>query len=76
MQAAGADAIELNHLRASERRIGDYGVEEQDYCELVKQLKSSVKVPVAVKLSQFSHSPFRPTSVRGRRGRLVLFNRF
>lgn len=53
MQEAGANAIELNlYGLVTDPTISSSQV-EQDYCELVSQVKASVTVPVAVKLSSF-----------------------
>jgi dihydroorotate dehydrogenase (fumarate) len=54
MQQAGADAIELN-LYAVETDQGRSGQEvEEGFCELVRLVKSSVHVPVIVKLSPWT----------------------
>jgi dihydroorotate dehydrogenase (fumarate) len=78
MEQAGADAIELNIyaiVTDPRRRGGDV---EQSYCELVRQVKACVKIPVAVKLSHFFSAPAnmgRQLEEAGAGG-LVLFNRF
>ena len=78
MQEAGANAIELNlYGLVTDPTISSSQV-EQDYCELVSQVKASVTVPVAVKLSQFFTAiPYmaRRLSEAGADA-LVLFNRF
>lgn len=53
MENAGASALELNiyDVVADPKRTS-FEV-ESDYCALVKQVKSSVSIPVAVKLSPF-----------------------
>ncbi len=78
MQEAGADAVELNLYGViTDPEISGSQV-EQDYCELVSQVKGAVTIPVAVKLSPF----FTAISYMARRldeagaDALVLFNRF
>jgi dihydroorotate dehydrogenase (fumarate) len=78
IQQAGADALELNiyhiptDLDLSSARI------EQNYLDILKAVKSSVTIPVAVKLSpfftNFAHMA-RQLEQTGANG-LVLFNRF
>lgn len=54
MEQAGADAIELNiYSIATDPSISGSEV-EQEYIELVRQLKRSIRIPLAVKLSPFS----------------------
>jgi dihydroorotate dehydrogenase (fumarate) len=78
MEQAGADAIELNiYAIAADPRLQSAEVEES-YCELVRQVKACVRIPVAVKLSHF-FSAMANMGMRledaGADG-LVLFNRF
>jgi dihydroorotate dehydrogenase (fumarate) len=78
MEEAGADAIELNtYFLATDPLIAGGEVEKM-YCDLVTELKASVRVPLAVKLSpmftsmaHMAHS-LDQLGVKG----LVLFNRF
>lgn len=78
MEAAGADAIELNiyHLPTDPQVTG--AQVERSYIELVQAVKSSVRIPVAVKLGPF----FSSTANMARQlddakaDALVLFNRF
>ncbi|OFW05797.1 MAG: dihydroorotate dehydrogenase [Acidobacteria bacterium RIFCSPLOWO2_02_FULL_67_36] len=78
MQAAGADALELNfyHVATEERESG--ADVERRLLETVRLVKTSVSIPVAVKLSPFFSSlpnlAHRLDEV-GADG-LVLFNRF
>lgn len=78
MEQAGADALELNlyHL-PTDPRIPGHEVEER-YLEVVRQVSSSVKIPIAVKtgpyFSNLAHMAHRFTQA-GASG-LVLFNRF
>ena len=78
MQQAGADAIELNlyGVPVDPERSG--GSIEQEYCEIVSQVKVGLTIPVAVKLSPF----FTALPYLARRldesgaNALALFNRF
>jgi dihydroorotate dehydrogenase (fumarate) len=78
MEKTGADAIELNvyQLATDEKLSGDKI--EQEAIELLKELKKSVRIPIAVKLSPFysslAHFATKLDGV-GADG-LVLFNRF
>jgi dihydroorotate dehydrogenase (fumarate) len=78
MQEAGANAIELNLYNV----VADPGLTsvrvEQDYCEVVAQVKSAVSIPVAVKLSPFFTSLpyFAQRLEEAGADALVLFNRF
>lgn len=78
MQEAGADAIELNiyHLPTDPEATA-LDVEAM-YLELVREVKSNVSVPVAVKLSPFFTAPVNMARRLDEAGAdaLVLFNRF
>jgi len=78
MEEAGASALELNiyDIVADPERSG-YEV-ESDYCALVKQVKSSVSIPVAVKISPFFTAVANVAKRFDDAGAnaLVLFNRF
>jgi dihydroorotate dehydrogenase (fumarate) len=78
MEAAGADAIELNiyHVAADPRETG--ADVERRLLDAVRQLKWTVQVPVAVKLSPFFSSISNLASELDAVGAdgLVLFNRF
>ncbi|MGB2901771.1 MAG: dihydroorotate dehydrogenase-like protein [Candidatus Acidiferrum sp.] len=78
MQQAGADALELNlyALEIDSSKSSD-DVEDR-YCELVHQVKVSLKIPVAVKLSPFFSSMAHMAKRLDDAGAdaLVLFNRF
>jgi dihydroorotate dehydrogenase (fumarate) len=78
IQQAGADAIELNLYNVIvDPDLSSVRV-EQDYCEIVSQVKGAVSIPVAVKLSPFFTSlPYfaRRLDEAGADA-LVLFNRF
>jgi len=78
IQQAGADALELNvyHVAADAQESGD--AVERRLFDVVKAVKASVTIPVAVKLSPF-YSSVANVAARldglGANG-LVLFNRF
>jgi dihydroorotate dehydrogenase (fumarate) len=78
LEQAGADAIELNtYALATDRGQTSVGIERQ-LIELVSAVTATVKVPVAVKLSQsFTSIPHLVARLEdaGARG-VVLFNRF
>ena len=78
IEQAGADAIELNiYYIPTDPKLSANQIED-NYIRLVKEVKQSVKIPVAVKLSPF-FSNLAALAGRleeaGARG-LVLFNRF
>lgn len=78
IEQAGADGIELNlyALETDPLRTGEEI--EASYCDLVGQVKSSVRIPVAVKLSPNFTSIANMAKRLDRSGAdaLVLFNRF
>jgi dihydroorotate dehydrogenase (fumarate) len=78
MEEAGADAIELNiYSIATDPAISGSEV-EQGYIALVRHLKRSIRIPLAVKLSPFFSAPAN-MGVRfdeARADAIVLFNRF
>ena len=78
MEEAGADAIELN-IYSITTDPGVSGREiEQGYIDLVRHLKHSIRIPLAVKLSPFFSAPVN-MGVRfdeARANAIVLFNRF
>jgi len=78
VQQAGADALELNiyYLATDPFQPGE--VVERNYIEVVKTVKSQVKIPVTVKLSPYFSNlanMARRLDQAGAAG-LVLFNRF
>ena len=78
IQQAGADALELNvYFMATEPSVSGETLERRTL-DLVKAVKSAVKLPVAVKLSPyFSALPHFARSLEGAGAdALVLFNRF
>ena len=78
MEEAGADAIELNIYSISTDPGIPGGEVEQGYVDLVRHLKHSIRIPLAVKLSPFFSAPanmgvrFDEAHADG----IVLFNRF
>lgn len=78
IEEAGADALELNVYYISTDPSLSGAELEDNYIELVRNVKSQIKIPLAVKLSPFftalPNLANRLTSA-GARG-LVLFNRF
>ncbi len=78
MQAAGADAIELNvyFIPADMNLDGDRV--EQTYLNILKAVKGAVKIPVAIKLSPFFSNMANMAKRLDQAGAdgLVLFNRF
>ena len=78
MEQAGADAIECNIYKiASDSTVPPAEV-EQDYIEILKAVKSAVKIPVAVKLSPFFTNMAHMAQQLDQAGAdgLTLFNRF
>ena len=78
LEAAGADALELNTYSLATDPTIPSGEVEQGLIDLVAQVKRSVTIPVAVKLSpQFTTIPYlaRQLEAAGADA-LVLFNRF
>lgn len=78
MEEAGASALELNVYALATDPGRPAAEVERTYCDLVRQVKGSVRIPVAVKLSHFfSALPnmARQLDEAGADG-LVLFNRF
>ncbi|GAB4504197.1 MAG: dihydroorotate dehydrogenase-like protein [Anaerolineales bacterium] len=78
MQDAGADAVELNmyYLSADPNLSGQEL--EDSYVDLVSEVKASLKIPLAVKISPFVTSlpNFARRLVTAGADGLVLFNRF
>jgi dihydroorotate dehydrogenase (fumarate) len=78
MEQAGADAIELNLYSMETDPHKSSDAVEDRYCELVRQVKASLQIPVAVKLSPFFSSMAHMAKRLDDAGAdaLVLFNRF
>ncbi|HEY3284786.1 MAG TPA: dihydroorotate dehydrogenase-like protein [Armatimonadota bacterium] len=78
MEQAGADALELNVYYIPTDLALDGAAVEQTYVDILKVVKASVSIPVAVKLSPFFSNMgnmARRLDEAGADG-LVLFNRF
>ena len=78
IEEAGADALELNmYYIATEMDITSSDIEETQV-ELVAEVKSAIKIPLAVKISPFVTSlpNFAKRLVEAGADGLVLFNRF
>ena len=77
-ESAGADAIELNLYQLATDPTVSADQVEADMLETVRHVASSVKVPVAVKISAFHTSPAQFTVALEHAGAagVVLFNRF
>jgi dihydroorotate dehydrogenase (fumarate) len=78
IEQAGADALELNiYYIPTEIQLSGQAIEQQ-YVEIVRAVKSTVKIPVAVKLSPFFSNMANMAKKLDDAGAdaLVLFNRF
>ncbi|MBN1372337.1 MAG: dihydroorotate dehydrogenase-like protein [Anaerolineaceae bacterium] len=78
MEEAGADALELNtYYLSTDTELTSQEL-EQNYVDLVKVVRSQVKIPVAVKLSPFFTAlpNLAKQLVEAGADGLVLFNRF
>jgi dihydroorotate dehydrogenase (fumarate) len=78
MEQVGADAVELNLYSMETNPHKSSEAVEDRYCELVRQVKASLQIPVAVKLSPFFSSMAHMAKRLDDAGAdaLVLFNRF
>jgi dihydroorotate dehydrogenase (fumarate) len=78
MQEAGADALELNiYTIPTDPEVAGAQV-EQGYCDLVRDVRASVGIPIAVKIGPYFSAMAnmaRRLETAGANG-LVLFNRF
>jgi dihydroorotate dehydrogenase (fumarate) len=78
LEQAGASAIELNiYDIPTDSHVSGAHV-EHTYCDLVRQVKETVRIPIAVKLSPFFSAPANVAHKLDEAGAnaLVLFNRF
>lgn len=78
IEQAGADALELNiYNLATDPKVPSSEI-EAGYLDLVRSIRSSIKIPVAVKLSPFFTAlpNFAHRLVESGANGLVLFNRF
>jgi dihydroorotate dehydrogenase (fumarate) len=78
MQQAGADALELNSYYLATDPQKDSNFIEDNYIEVLKQVKSAVTIPVAFKMSPYFTSLAAMAKRFDEAGAdaLVLFNRF
>lgn len=78
MQEAGASAIELNLYHVATDPDESGAQVEQRYIDVLTQVKQTVTIPVAVKLSPFFSAPVHMARLLDQAGAdgLVLFNRF
>ncbi len=78
LEAAGADAIELNLYQLTTDPATSADQVEADMLETVRRVTSSVRVPVAVKVSAFHTAPaqFAQRLEHAGVGGIVVFNRF
>jgi len=78
MEEAGADAIELNIYSIATEATETAAEVEKGYVDLVRQVTHIVRIPIAVKLSQFFSAPANIALRLGEAGAggIVLFNRF
>lgn len=78
IEQAGADALELNiYYLATDPKLCGADV-EKGYCDLVREVRSSVSIPLAVKIGPFFSAPVNMAHrlEASGAGALVLFNRF
>jgi len=78
IEQAGADALELNIYRLAADITKSGSEIEQSYIDIVKEVKKSITIPVAVKIGPFFSSIAWMASQLDNAGAngLVLFNRF
>jgi len=77
IEDTGADALELNFYTVPEKQDREYGETEKRQIKTLAAVKSSVKIPVSVKLSPYYTNPLRfiyDLENAGADG-VVLFNR-
>ncbi len=78
IEQAGADALELNVYYVSANPAENGSHVEEMYLELIRAIKSSIRIPVAVKLSPYfsSFANFAQWLDQAGVNGMVLFNRF
>ena len=78
MEQAGADAIELNIYSLVTGPSRTASQVEKDYCDLVRKMRETLTIPIAVKISHFFSAVANFASHLDTSGAnaLVLFNRF
>jgi dihydroorotate dehydrogenase (fumarate) len=78
IEAAGADAVELNVFSIPTNPAEDSQTKEQLYYDVLESVKTKIKIPVAMKISKnFTSLPYFAAQLE-KRGldALVIFNRF
>ena len=77
IESAGADALELNFYANPRDKNQSAESIEKEQLEILKEVKSSAKIPVSVKLSSFYTNPLQIVSQMDKAGveGFVLFNR-
>ena len=77
VEETGVNGIELNFYTAPEKKDKNYEAIEKKQIRILKDVKSSVKIPVSVKLSPFYSNPIEFISDLDKAGAdaFVLFNR-
>lgn len=79
IEEAGADALELNISILPSDETLDSGKNEKNYFDITKKVRSQIKIPIALKMSQYSSGLahlIRDLSWTGDINSFVLFNRF
>lgn len=78
MESAGADALELNYYSLPSDASIDGATVENDTLEVLRAVRASVSIPVALKLSPFYSSlpSFGHHAAEAGAAGLILFNRF
>jgi dihydroorotate dehydrogenase (fumarate) len=78
MVDAGADAVELNMYRLATDPAKDAATVEAEYLDVIRAVRDTVSVPLALKLSPYlsSTAHFAAAAVAAGVDGLVLFNRF
>ena len=78
IEGAGADALELNIYYLATNPDQDAATVEKQYLDVVKAIRNSVTIPIAVKLSPFFSAPANMIKKMSNAGAnaFILFNRF
>lgn len=78
IEEAGADALELNTYFLPADPQKSAGEVERQYLDLVRQVRSQIQIPLAVKIGPFFSSPAHFVAALTKAGAdgVVLFNRF
>jgi dihydroorotate dehydrogenase (fumarate) len=77
IEETGVDGLELNFYSVPEKNGNGYENIEKKQIKILRNVKSAVNIPVAVKLSSYYTNPMKHISDLGKAGAegLVLFNR-